>query len=409
VGMGSALMVSSASPRRETIGNYEIVRKLATGGMGEVFLAKQTGPVNFSRQVVLKRLHAKFTSEPAFVAMFLNEARIAANLTHPNIIHIYELFEDHGGYVIAMEYARGGTVLSLLRGRQHLGFQGLPFGPMIRIGAAVCDALYYAYNEPNADGVPSHVIHRDVSPSNVVIGYDGHVKLVDFGIAKVLDMDNVTQATTIKGKYGYLTPEQIKCNPLDQRSDIFSLGTMLWEMSTGRRLFQRANEMQMMYAILEERIPLPSEGTPDYPKDLERVVMKALARSRDDRYADASLLAQDLRGLARANGWDMEAGALSALVKDVVPEDQIAFGRIGSDSFTGAAIRRETKDGWSDDDSFASLVVIDPERPTTAGSLRSGPVEQPKPKKHSSLVTWVTILIMLALSAVFWIVIVPTL
>ena len=386
------------------LGNYEIVRKLAVGGMGEVFLAHQTGPVDFRRQVVLKRLHPRFTSNAQFVEMFLNEARIAANLAHPNIIHIYELFREASDYVIAMEYVRGGTVLSLLRAFEARGIRGLPYGPVVRIAASVCDALYYAYNEPDEDGAPRQVIHRDVSPSNVLVGYDGQVKLADFGIAKALADERKTQATTIKGKYGYLTPEQIRCQPLDQRNDVFSLGIMLWEMSVGRTLFQRESEMQMMYAILEERIPLPSEHIDGYPSDLERVIMKALARNRDERYPDAHALAEDLHAVARDHRWDSGKPALSKLVKDVLPDDLIAFGRIGSDSPTpnGESPSRQTvTSSWGDDDSVASMQVqvFDP---ATRGMAKADPRQWLLTR--GSLVT---IAILLAASAVFWIWIVP--
>jgi eukaryotic-like serine/threonine-protein kinase len=394
---------AEATIARRVIGNYQVVRRLASGGMGEVFLATQTGPVDFRRQVVLKKLHARFKTDPQFVAMFLNEARIAANLSHPNIIHVYELFEDGDSYVIAMEYVRGGTVLSLLRGLESTARAGLPWGPLVRIAVSVCDALHYAYNEPDGDGVPRRVIHRDVSPSNVLVGYDGQVKLVDFGIAKVLQDEGTTHATTIKGKYGYLTPEQIKCQPLDQRSDLFSLGTMLWEMSLGKRLFQRETEMQMMYAILEEQIPLPSSVSPGYPKDLERVVMKALSRSRDERQLDANALAEELRAVARDNQWDCEKGALSHLVKDVLPEDQIAFGQIGSDPSLGRGShpsrRRDTATGgWIDADTFASLVVIDAARPM--------PFRQ-RIEPWLTKQTLITVAVLLALSAVFWLWLVP--
>jgi len=387
---------------RAQIGNYEVVRKLATGGMGEVYLAHQTGPVDFRRQVVLKKLHPRYSTDPQFVTMFLNEARIAANLAHPNIIHIYELFDDGEGYVIAMEYVRGATVLSLVRALGASGTYGLPLGPLVRIAISVCDALYYAYNEPDADGAPRHVIHRDVSPSNVLVSFDGQVKLVDFGIAKALVGDVVTHATTIKGKYGYLTPEQIRCQALDQRSDLFSLGTMMWEMSVGKRLFQRENEMQMMYAILEEPIPLPSQHLADYPKDLERVVMKALARDRDSRYADASALADDLRAVARDHGWELEKAELSKLVKSALPDDQIAFGQIGSDpSFNRTPSRRRDTEsgGWVEDDSFASMVVIDAAAAATRGARASS---------WWARETLVAIAVLIALSAVFWLWIVPS-
>jgi eukaryotic-like serine/threonine-protein kinase len=394
---------------RSLIGNYEVVRKLATGGMGEVYLAHQTGPVDFRRQVVLKKLHPRFTKDPQFVAMFLNEARIAANLAHPNIIHIYELFEDGDGYVIAMEYVRGASVLALLRALQRSGTSAVPYGPLVRIATSVCEALYYAYNELDVDGIARHVIHRDVNPSNVLVGYDGQVKLVDFGIAKVLVEEGVTHATTIKGKYGYLTPEQIRCQQLDQRSDLFSLGTMLWEMSVGKRLFRRDNEMQMMYAILEEPIPLPSEHIPDYPQDLERVVMKALARERDERYADANALADDLRAVARDRGWPEDKPALGALLKDVLPDEQIAFGQIGSDPFAlSGSRRRDTMTGeWADADSFASMVVIDSDpdrRIVPAGTAAGAVAAQAQWWTRSTLVT---IAVLLVLSAVFWIWIVP--
>jgi eukaryotic-like serine/threonine-protein kinase len=382
------------------IGNYEVVRRIATGGMGEVYLATQTGPVDFRRQVVLKKLHPRFTADPRFVAMFLNEARIAANLAHPNIVHIYDLIEDDGSYAIAMEYVRGGTVLELLRGLEASGMGRMPYGPMVRIAASVCDALYYAYNEPDGDGVARRVIHRDVSPSNVLVGYDGQIKLADFGIAKALEDDDATQSTTIKGKYGYLTPEQIKCKPLDQRSDLFSLGTMLWEMSVGKRLFQRDNDMQMLFAIVEEDIPLPSQHVEDYPEDLERVVMKALARDLDERYPDANALAADLLAVARRHDWDCEKPAVSRLVKEILPDDHIAFGRMGDDSLgSSSGLRRRDKvtGSWVDAESFASIVVIDPTRAGRASALRDWWTRS----------TLITIAVMLVLSAVFWIWIVP--
>jgi serine/threonine protein kinase len=370
-------------PAVPTLGNYEIIRRLATGGMGEVYLAKQRGPVAFSRDVVLKKLHPSFTRDPQFVTMFLNEAQIAANLTHPNIIHIYELFEDGDGYVIAMEYVRGGTVLTLLRGPAR--GVGLALGPALRIAIAVCDALHYAYNAVDDTGAPRHVIHRDVSPSNVLVGYDGHIKLADFGVAKTLDA-NVTRGTSIKGKYGYLSPEQVRCRPLDQRSDIFSLGILLWEMTTGRPLFHRDNDVGMMYAVVEEPIPRPSEYRDDYPPDLEAVVMKALERERDHRHATALDMATELRQIAKDHGWDVEAAALAELVRDTVPEDQVAFGRIGSDRFSGP--------GLSDPGSYPSLEV--------APSINTA-------TPRSSLGLLLTIVVMVVLSVVFWVWIVPQL
>jgi eukaryotic-like serine/threonine-protein kinase len=383
------------------IGNYEVVRKLATGGMGEVFLAYQTGPLGFRRRVVLKKLHPRFTSNPRLVAMFLDEARISANLAHPNIVHVYELFESDQSYVIAMEYVRGGTVLSLLCGLEHRGARGLPLGPMVRIATSVAEALYHAYNDPDPDGIVRRVIHRDVTPSNVLVGYDGQVKLADFGIAKVLEDQGARRARTIQGKNGYLTPEQLRGEPLDQGNDVFSLGTMLWEMSVGRRLFQRDDDIEMMRAILEDAIPRPSAYVAGYPADLDRVVQRALARSRDDRYPDAHALAVDLRAVARAHGWDCERPALAQLVKDALPDDQIGLGRIGSQRLataSGPLLRRAITSGGADADSFAP-VVIDSGSPGAAGLRET---------EWWTKALMVTIAVWLVLSGVFWLWIVPT-
>jgi eukaryotic-like serine/threonine-protein kinase len=310
--------------------------------MGEVYLAKQRGPVAFSRDVVLKKLHPRFTDDPHFVEMFINEAKLSATLTHPNIIYIYELFEDDG-YVMAMEYVRGGTVLGLLRAAATAG-GALPYGPALRIAISVCEALHHAYDSPDATGTPRRIVHRDVSPSNILVSYDGQVKLADFGVAKAIDV-NMTQGTSVKGKYGYLSPEQLRCHPLDQRSDLFSLGVVLWEMTTGRSLFRRDNDVAMMYALVEETVPRPSQKVADYPLDLEAIIMKALERDREMRFDSGLELANELRRVARVHGWDIEGPALSQLVRDQVPDDQVAFGRIGSDKFTGPETPRPRASG----------------------------------------------------------------
>jgi serine/threonine-protein kinase len=376
-------------PVANIIGNYEVIRKLATGGMGEVYLARQHGPVAFSRDVVLKKLHQGYTEDPEFVRMFLNEAQLAANLSHPNIVHIYDLFEDDG-YVIAMEYVRGATVLSVLRACARQG-AAFPYGPAVRIAIAVCDALHYAYASVGDDGQPRHIVHRDISPSNILLGYDGHVKLADFGVAKALDV-NVTRGESIKGKFGYLSPEQIRCQPLDQRSDLFALGIVLWEMTMGSPLYKRESDAAMMYAVMEDDAPRPSSRHPHFPLDLEEVIMKALERDRDRRYTSALDMATDLRRVARDHDWDTEAQALAELLTQTIPADEVAFGRIGSsDAFSGGgSARKHTTFGGPD--SFASLEV----KPSQAPLSRDPAVVM-------------TTLVMLALSAIFWIFVVPTL
>ncbi|NVB84969.1 MAG: serine/threonine protein kinase [Kofleriaceae bacterium] len=375
------------APVANAIGNYEIIRKLATGGMGEVFLAKQRGPVAFSRDVVLKKLHQGHTEDPEFVRMFLNEAQLAANLNHPNIVHIYDLFEDDG-YVIAMEYVRGATVLSALRACARQG-KAIPYGPAVRIAIAVCEALHYAYTSAGEDGQPRHIIHRDISPSNVLLGYDGHVKLADFGVAKALDL-NVTRGESIKGKFGYLSPEQVKCYPLDQRSDLFALGIVLWEMTVGSPLYKRESDVAMMYAVMEEDAPPPSSMHPSFPLDLEAVILRALQRDRDNRYETALDMANDLRRIARDHDWDIEAQALSELVTETIPADEVAFGRIGSsDAFSGGgpSSRKRTTFG-AGADSFASVELT---------------------ADRSNRAVVMTTIVMVVLSVLFWIFVVPRL
>jgi len=414
------------APAVSQIGNYDVLHKIATGGMGEVFLARQRGPSAFSRYVVLKRLHPQFMQDPHFVDMFLNEAHIAANLSHANITHIYELFEDgNNGYVIAMEYVRGGTVLALLRERARSHKGGLPFGAVSRITTAICDALHYAYFEPGPEGTPRNVIHRDVSPSNVIVGYDGQIKLVDFGIAKALQAE-ATHATSLKGKYAYMSPEQIKSQPLDHRTDVFSLGTMMWEMFVGRRLFKRDTDMQMLYAILEEPIPKPSERWPEIPASVDHIVMRALARSRDERYKDAGEIAQDLKAVANNNDWDTESSTVGKLVRELIAEDLAGVptgassgsgsdsGKKGSDP---AAKPRPSRPSMRQPTAITSetrtTTVEDDDEPEIELTSRLPSGEQPKLRhpaaaSNNTLVIVVLLLVLIS-SAVFWLGIAPNL
>jgi serine/threonine protein kinase len=412
--MTSEGLVQSDPSGLPVIDKYQLIRKLASGGMGDVFLARQLGPVAFHRMVVLKSLHPDLTADPDFVTMFLNEAQLIASLTHPNIIHIYELLQDAAGYLIAMEYVKGGTVLELLRETRLRGGGGLPYGPAIRIATSVCDALHYAYHERDADDLPLRIIHRDVSPSNILVGLDGQVKLVDFGIAKALANEPLTKTSTIKGKSGYLAPEQIRTLPLDHRCDVFALGVVLWEMTVGERLFRRDNDLQTMNAILTEEYPRPSERVPDYPRALEEIVMTAMARDRDQRYPDAASLAADLRGVARDREWDIEGPALAHLVDDLLGESRITVESDSTDgrsprmtpsrtrpSLLGLALARGSGPG---------ATMRQPTALGATGELGTRPGHtSPGGAPASTGLPWLTIGIMLVLTAIFWLLVVPQL
>jgi len=324
------------------IRGYEVSRRLAIGGMAEVFLATQVGPSGFRRQVVLKRIHPHLADEPQFLSMFLNEARIAADLSHPNIVHIYDLFQDGPtSYVIAMEYVHGETVFGLFRETRQKSIR-ISYGHIARTIMAVCEALHYAWDEPSPEGRPRRIIHRDVSPSNILVGVDGQVKLADFGIAKALQSEGLTKVATLKGKYGYMSPEQVRCEALDNRSDIFSLGAMLYEMTVGRRLFRRENDLKTLQAILVDPIAPPSTVAADYPAELEPIVMRALARNRDDRYPTARALGEALGEVVRRNAWDADTSSLSSLVRQVMADRPVSSASpfdwiqpTGSGSFDG--------------------------------------------------------------------------
>jgi serine/threonine-protein kinase len=310
---------SSDAPVVKRIRNYDVTRRLAMGGMAEVFLAEQTGPSGFRRQVVLKRILPNISNDPQFVKMFLNEARIAAGLAHPNIVHIYDFFQDETGYCIVMEYVHGENVAGMLRAA-HRRSASVGLGHTVRIMTSICEALHYAWDEPDSHGRPRRIVHRDVSPHNAMIGFDGHVKLLDFGIAKALQSEALTSVATLKGKYSYMSPEQVRSEPLDHRADLWSVGVMLWELTTGKRLFKRDTEMSTLHAIMNDPIPRPTSIYPDYPAGLEEIVMGILERDRDRRTADARTVSDALSNVAQESGWNTTANQLAALMRTLLAE-----------------------------------------------------------------------------------------
>src|SRR5688500_10673044 len=241
----------------QSLGKYQLLRKLATGGMAEVWLARQMGIEDFRRNVVLKRILPHLAEDVEFVQMFLNEAKIAARFTHPNIAQIYDLGAEAGSYFIAMEYVHGEDLGRIMRKAWSSG-QWLTKPLAVRIISLACDGLYYAHTRADEHGRPLKVVHRDVSPQNILVSFDGSVKLVDFGIAKAADQASLTKSGAIKGKFAYMSPEQASGKPLDNRSDIFALGLVLYELLTGVRPIKRETELATLQAALECKIEPPS-------------------------------------------------------------------------------------------------------------------------------------------------------
>lgn len=274
-------------------GDYSLLKKLAAGGMGEVFLARQERGAGFERYVAIKRILPELSDDDEFVRMFLDEARLAARLSHPNVVQIYDLGICGDQYYIAMEFLEGRDLRRVM-GRLATYHRALPGAHAIQIIYGAAEGLHYAHHLKDAYGKPLNIIHRDVSPQNIFVSFHGTVKVLDFGIAKAEARSVRTRTGGLKGKYPYLSPEQVRGEAVDHRSDIFSLGTVLWEVTVGRRLFKRENDLLTLQAVLRCEIPLPSSLMNKYPPELEAIVMKALARDPDQRYEHCRAFQEDL-------------------------------------------------------------------------------------------------------------------
>lgn len=306
-------------------GRYTLVKKLATGGMAEIWLARQTGLAGFNRFVVIKKILSHLAEEDTFVKMFLDEARMSVQLTHPNIVQVYDLGEAERTYFIAMEYIAGENLAAIAwRGVKRRK----PLSPQFaaRIIADACRALHYAHHLKGADGVPLELVHRDISPQNILVTYEGEVKVVDFGIAKAATKSQHTKTGMLKGKFSYMSPEQCLGNPLDMRSDVFALGIVLYELCTGKRLFKHESELMILEMITKRRITPPSQVAEGISPELERVILKALEKEVTDRYQTAQDLAialEDyLRSEAEQSNSSEIASYMRALFKDKIDEKQ---------------------------------------------------------------------------------------
>lgn len=275
-----------SSNRGTRFGKYTLLNRIAVGGMAEVFLARQEGLEGFEKTICIKRIRPHLSSQPNFVRMFLNEAKLAAQLNHPNVVQIYDLGRVNDSYFIAMEYISGRDMSRIIPKAEKAG---IPF-PMIyalRIASNVCEGLYYAHTKADAYGNPLNVVHRDITPENILVSFNGTVKIVDFGIAKANTQLEQTRAGEIKGKLSYMSPEQCMGHVLDARSDIFSFGSVIYEWITGYKLFTGENEMAILKSIIDGKIYPPSYFKEDVPEAVERILMKSLDKDKSKRYQSA--------------------------------------------------------------------------------------------------------------------------
>ncbi|MDX2008589.1 MAG: protein kinase [Myxococcaceae bacterium] len=280
-------------PESGQFGKYQLLRRLAVGGMAEVFLARQQGIAGFEKLLVIKRILSEYSTDPEFVSMFLDEARLAAGMAHPNVVQIFDLGQLDGSYFLAMEYVPGPDLLTILRAHGRQG-QRVPFHLGARIMASVADALAYAHDHRDSRGKPLKLVHRDVTPSNILVAYAGTTKLVDFGIAKAESQSSKTAAGRVKGKTRYLAPEQLLQKPITGRTDLWAAGVCLYELVTGVRPITGDNELAMMKSILDLEIPRPRSLSPDVPEALDDIVMKCLVRDPDQRMSSAQELRHQL-------------------------------------------------------------------------------------------------------------------
>lgn len=310
---------SNDALRGVRIGKYKLVRKLAVGGMAELFLARATAMHGFEKLVVLKRILPQYAESEDFVRMFLTEAKLAAALHHPNIAQVYDIGE-HGGVFFTMEYVRGRDLRQLLRAC-HRQRHPLHLEHALHICSSVASGLHYAHTEIGLDGAPLRIVHRDVSPSNVLIAFDGTVKVVDFGIAKASTVESVTRSGTLKGKLPYMSPEQCQGDNIDHRSDQFSLGILLWELTTGRRLFASKSDFSTLQRVASADVPPPTSFIPSYPPELEAIVMQALALDPDDRFSNVGAFQLALETFAHQAHLLLSSSQLRALMTDLFAPD----------------------------------------------------------------------------------------
>jgi serine/threonine protein kinase len=299
---------------------FEILRRIGVGGMAEIFLARQMGIEGFERNVVLKRILPELAKDAEATAMFVDEAKIAASLRHSNIVQIHTLGAADGNHFLAMEYLEGKDVRDLMRKLKSEGAV-LPLEHVLSIGIGVAAGLQYAHEKTNLAGRPLRIVHRDVSPENVFITFEGEVKILDFGIAHAASRLAMTRAGHLKGKTAYMSPEQSQGDPVDRRSDIFCACILLWELSTGRRLFKRANEFEEMRAVVHKDAPRPSEVIDDFPLILEEILVRGLQRRPEDRYPTAQALQLDLERFAREEGIATSGLSLAEQMKSLFPDD----------------------------------------------------------------------------------------
>jgi len=386
------------------VGRFTITSHLASGGMAELFIARQEAVGGFEKHLVLKMLQERYASNPRVLQMFLDEARLAAKLNHQNIVHVYDVDRADGIHYIAMEYIHGETVTDIIR-RSIAAGGFLPLEHAVQIVADVAAGLAYAHERREIDGKVTRIVHRDVSPSNVLVTYEGVTKIVDFGIARV--QDQIREESGMRpGKMSYMSPEQVRGEISDHRADIYALGIVLYEVTVGRRLFRGPPEV-VMKRILEEQVPPPTYIRRGYPPALELIIMKALEKKPADRQQSAAELQHELLEFMEETGLKSGPRRLARYMKDLFAVDTtsdvsavtnvsgpgggagkpglgrsgaVAIGRPGAPPVPGSAAQQKQEEEEDEDLDFdrrAPLMMRVEARPEDRAEWESGPAAVP--------------------------------
>ena len=335
-------------------GKYQPLANLGQGGMADVYLAVARGPVGFSKLQVVKRLRSNLVEEPEFLDMFLDEARLAARLNHPNVVQTNEIGESNGRYYMAMEYLEGQP---LNRIQQRTADKPLPLAIRLTILTQALAGLHHAHELTDYDGRPLDVVHRDVSPHNIFVTYDGTTKLVDFGIAKAARRASDTRAGILKGKVAYMSPEQAMHGAVDRRSDLFSIGVILWELITGRRFWDKGDDLQIMQKLVAGEFPKLSEASPDVAPELLAICERALAFKADARYPTAAALRDDIdayveKSLPKAGEKDVSRAVIELFAEERAEIKAIIEKRLKGVTVDGSDVPRV---GAEEDEITASV------------------------------------------------------
>ncbi len=304
----------------ERIGKYRIIAKLGQGGMARVLLTMAEGPHGFNKLLVVKELKDDLAHDPEFLSMFLDEARIAARLNHPNIVQTYEVGSEGSRYFLAMEYLEGQPLNALFR---RIGRKNVPLEIHLRIVADILAGLEHAHHLSDFDGSPLHIVHRDISPQNIFVTYAGQVKVVDFGIAKAAGASSTTKEGILKGKISYIAPEQARCEPVDARADLYAVGVILWEAVAGRRLVQKEDEMSILSRRMSGRDPSIREALPGVPAELAAICDRAMAGDVEERFQSARDFREVIERYLGQSDFRVGPKEIGQLVTDAFDDERV--------------------------------------------------------------------------------------